>query len=175
MSAVENGITTAAFDSLDVCPIPTPIIAVPADAGVPVAHPSTVEPISGQLVERKKGSGRVAAPIDKSLRMELMLQFVSGGIPTDAHKRLAFIKLCDLTPKEKAYLVKHEFFKDLYDARLFDMFMGLEPLTKEDLKLIQIIGLRVGLSKPMAMMNVQNMQINNAAKRERKVNIKVRK
>lgn len=95
--------------------------------------------------------------------MELMLDFVSGRIPADKEKRMLFIKRSELTTAEKAYLVKHECFKDLYDARLFDMFMGLEDPTKEALKLMNIVALRVGLAKPMQM-NVKNLQMNNNSK-----------
>lgn len=143
---------------------------VPADAVTPGISPAPVEPVSGDLVvEPKRKAGR--PPIAGSLRMNLIQDFVSGKLPAKADKRLAFIKNADLTVGEKAYLVKHPFFKDIYDARLFDMFMGIEVLTKEDLKMMQIVALRTGLAKPMQM-NVKNMKMDA---QDSKVSIQVQK
>ena len=143
--------------------------AVPADASVPDAIPSSVEPVSGQLVEdpaeeesqddgiarRKPGP----KPMVESHRMKEVLIFIEGRMPCGELGRLNFVRASQFTAREKSYLVNHASFKELYDARLFDFFIGLEMPTKEDLKLLDIVGRRVGLSKPPSPQ--VNVQVNN--------------
>lgn len=91
--------------------------------------------------------------------MELITQFIEGSMPHGELGRLNFIRVCQLTPREKSYLVNHACFKELYDAQLFDFFLDPTQLpSKEQLKLLEIVGRRVGLNKPATQVNVQ---VNN--------------
>jgi hypothetical protein len=128
----------------------------PTDAETPGISPAPVEPVSGDLVVEPKRRGR--PPASAGLRVQLIEDFVSGKISWSSDKRLRFLKDANLTPAEKAHFLRHEKFKQLYDARIFDMFVGLEEPTKENLKLIHLVGLRIGLAKPISM-NVKNMQM----------------
>ena len=142
----------------------TPLVAgevLPVDgpAGAVTPEPlASVEPASGDLVVQKKKAGRPPAAL--TYRVSIIEEFVSGKVPADRLKQLAFLKGANLTPAEKAHFLRHEKFKQLYDARIFDMFMGLEEPTKENLKLIHLVGLRIGLAKPIAM-NVKNMKMDS--------------
>lgn len=154
--------------------MPHPIMDVPANR-VPAAIPTVVEPVSGHLVKQKKKCG--PKPIATTMRMELISQFINGDMPHGELGRLDFIRVCQLTPKEKSYLVNHVCFKELYDARIFDFFLDPTQLpSKEELKLLEIVGRRVGLSKPTTQLNVQ---VNNtrAEKKDENdtVNIKVQR
>lgn len=140
----------------------------PADAVTPASLP--VEPVSGDLVvESKRKAGR--PPSSAGLRVQLIEDFVNGKVGTTSDKRLRFLKDANLTPAEKTYFLRHEKFKQLYDARIFDMFFGLEEVTKENLKLIHLVGLRIGLAKPIAM-NVKNMKMDS---KDSHVSIQVQK
>jgi hypothetical protein len=91
--------------------------------------------------------------------MELITQFIEGSMPHGELGRLNFIRVCQLTPREKSYLVNHACFRELYDAQLFDFFLDPTQMpTKEQLKLLEIVGRRVGLNKPATQVNVQ---VNN--------------
>ena len=138
-------------------PVPGPVNAVPG-ARVPTVIPAVVEPASAPLV--RKGKKRGPKPIETTLRMELINQFINGSMPKGEIGRLDFIRVCQLTPREKSYLVNHACFKELYDARVFDFFLDPTQLpSKEELKLLEIVGRRVGLSKPATQVNVQ---VNNS-------------
>lgn len=146
---------------------------VPADAVVPSVNPSEVEPVSGQLVKQYKKRG--PKPVETSLRMELLTKLIKGDIPCGELGRVDFIRVCQLTPREKSYLVNHASFKELYDAKLFDLFLGVEILpSKEELKLLEIVARRVGLSKPTTQLNVQ-VNNNGASKRDDPVEIRVKR
>ena len=150
---------------------PHPITVVPA-SGVPSTIPVEVEPAGGNLVKRKRGR----IPTAKTYRMEILEKFITGDIPKGELGMVDFIRVSQLTPSEKSYLVNHACFKERYDARLFDMFIGLEPLiTKEDLKLLEIVGRRLGLSKPSTQLNVQVNNNRGDKKDDGAVNIKVQR
>jgi hypothetical protein len=127
-------------------PLPSPLAMAsndgPAGVDAPVAAPA-VEPASSTLPKKAK---RGRPPTALNVRVNLIVDFVKG-MQGEAYDKLKFLKAAKLTTNEKAYLVRHDTFKELYDARLFDMFMGLELPTKEDLKLMHIVGLRTGLAK----------------------------
>ena len=158
---MENGISAP--------PSVEPAIIPAAGVETPTAFPSVVEPVSGSIVEHKKRTGPVR--VAETMRMEVLMQFISGELPTEKYKKLAFLKAANLTINEKAYLVKHPYFKDIYDARLFDMFMGLEELTKEDTKLMGLVASRVGFTKG-AQINVGKM---NMLHQDGPVSIRVKK
>ena len=160
-----------------------PMLDVPASDSVPLA-PSSDEPASGHLVEQDddedlggyNGTGRRKPgpkPMVEQHRMKLVLQFIDGDIPGGELGRLRFLQLTQFTPREKSFLVNHSCFKELYDAMIFDFSMRLEEPTKEQLKLLEILGKRLGLSKPATQVNVQVNNNNADSKKNRKVSIKV--
>ena len=168
-----------------------PIADVPAADSVPLA-PSGEEPSSGQIINVSaedsppedegddlggyNGTGRRKPgpkPLVEQHRMKLVLQFIDGDIPGGELGRLRFLQLTQFTPREKSFLVNHSCFKELYDAMIFDFSMRLEEPTKEQLKLLEILGKRLGLSKPATQVNVQVNNNNADPKKNRKVSIKV--
>ena len=157
-------------------------ISVPANASVPSASPEAVipaahpkalvEPVSGQIVKKRIRPGPIP------MRLGLIKRFIDG-IATDSDaERAEFLVQARLTPKEKAYLVNHSAFKALYDAKLFDLFtgsLGLNSITREDIKLLEIIGRRVGATKvPGTQVNVQ-VNNNKSEKKEDQTTIRVQK
>ena len=167
--------------------VPQSVQDVPASDDIPSGAPSPneVESTSGHLVEQDddedlggyNGTGRRKPgpkPMVEQHRMKLVLQFIDGDIPGGELGRLRFLQLTQFTPREKSYLMNHACMRELYDAKLFDMTMGLDALfTKEDLKLVEILGKRLGLSKPNTQVNVQVNNNNQDSKKNRKVSIKV--
>lgn len=137
-----------------------------ADACAPGAFPSPVEPVGGIVVSEPKivpvarKAGRPPGPT-ANLRMELILAFVSGQLPANKEKRLRFVKDAGFTVAEKAYLLRHQYFKDFYDSRLFDMAMGIEDLTKDDIKLMSLLAGRLGLSKSPVTVTAKNVKMDN--------------
>lgn len=160
-----------------------------ADA-VPVATPSMVERVGGTLCDGGPAShggplcgedrdraldagltsGKYMPPMKypvmrDGVRMGVIEAIVNGGVVSDY----------DLTVKEKAYLVRHEWFRDRYDARLFDAFVNGEEMEKGELKIMDLVGQRVGAKKPGTQVNVQ---VNNPVAKARgggPVSIRVRK
>lgn len=172
---------TSASECDGAYPSPQPIPDVPAGESVPSVIPSEVEPVSGQLVEEEAGEDEEQPfrrkpgpkPLVESHRMKEVLQFIEGRIPGGELGRLRFLRLTQFTAREKSYLVNHPCFKELYDAMIFDFFMHLEEPTREQLKLLEIVGKRVGLSKPATQVNVQVNNNSNAGKKEKNTTIKV--
>lgn len=163
---------------------PQPAQAVPASVDIPADAPSSpVDSTSGHLVEQDdedlggyNGTGRRKPgpkPMVEQHRMKLVLQFIDGDIPGGELGRLRFLQLTQFTPREKSFLVNHSCFKELYDAMIFDFSMRLEEPTKEQLKLLEILGKRLGLSKPNTQVNVQVNNNNQDSNKNRKVSIKV--
>lgn len=145
---------------------------VAANAVTPSVIPTLVEPVSGQLIEKPPKRGKVKP--EDSVRMGLILAFTSGQLPATKDKRIQFIRKCDLTVNEKAYLVRHPYFKELYDARLFDMMTGIEEPTKEDLKIMHLVALRTGLAKPQAQVSI-NSKHTKVDSKDSQVSIQVQK
>lgn len=151
--------------------MPHPIIDVPADSvpRVPTGIPPVVEPtVSGHLVKAKKKTG--PKPIATQYRMEMINKFITGDFEGGEINRLKFLRVTQFTPQEKSYLLKHVCFQELYDARIFDMFLDPTQMpTKEELKLLEIIGRRLGLNKaPSSQVNVQVNNNNTRSKDEEK-------
>lgn len=145
----------------EVISTPHPVIDVPASStpGVPTAIPTVVEPnaTSGQI--SKPGRKRGPKPIATQYRMEMLNKFIAGDFEGGEINRLKFIRVTQFTPQEKSYLINHACFKELYDAKLFDWLLDPTQLpTKEELKMIEILGRRLGLNKPATQVNVQ---VNN--------------
>ena len=159
---------------------PSVQLAVPAGNSVPLA-PSSDEPASGHLVEDEAADAFDVSPRRKpgpkpmveQHRMKLVLQFIDGNIAGGELGRLRFLQLTQFTPREKSFLVNHSCFKELYDAMIFDFAMRLEEPTKEQLKLLEILGKRLGLSKPNTQVNVQVNNNNSGKKKDKKVSIEV--
>ena len=87
----------------------------------------------------------------------LMLRYANGDL--------------NLTRREKAHIVRHEAFKEAYDARLFDIFHGIEEPDTTALRIMDLIAKRIGLLKPSTQVNVQ---VNNQ-KKDKAVTILVAK
>lgn len=156
---MDNGIQ--ASECADAYQAPHPVIDVPASSapGVPTVIPAVVEPkaTSGQL--SKPGRKRGPKPIATQYRMEMLNKFITGDFEGGEINRLKFIRVTQFTPQEKSYLINHSCFKELYDAKLFDWLLDPTQLpTKEELKMIEILGRRLGLNKPATQVNVQ---VNN--------------
>lgn len=178
MSRKSAGVTCRANE------VPQPAQVVPASDDIPSDAPSSeVESTSGHLVEQDEddlggynGTGRRKPgpkPMVEQHRMKLVLQFIDGDIPGGELGRLRFLQLTQFTPREKSFLVNHSCFKELYDAMIFDFSMRLEEPTKEQLKLLEILGKRLGLSKPSTQVNVQVNNNSQDSNKNRKVSIKV--
>lgn len=180
--SVDTGLTAAAMNGAFSESTPIVVQAVPADVEVPNASPAavipaavpkaTVEPVSGHLVKKRIRPGPIP------MRLDLVKRFIDGVTTDSDQERVEFLLQAKLTPKEKSYIVNHPAFKALYDAKLFDLFMGnkgLSEVSREDIKLLEIIGRRVGASKmPATQVNVQ-VNNNKSEKKEDQTTIRVQK
>jgi len=171
---VENGIAHTSIDGVTVAPT----VVGPADAVVPAAIPSAVEPVSGKILKVRKKPG--PKPLSDSVRLNLLSAFVEGKLPAEADKRLKFIISCNLTPREKSYLLSHPSFRDLYDAKLFDLFIGIQQPSRDEAKIMSAIADRLGLNNKkqtnkVVVNNVQMNGNNQSANRQNAISIKVEK
>ena len=105
--------------------------------------------------------GRGRPPEKDNLRMELILAFISGQLPASRDPRIKFVKAAGFTVREKAFLLRHEYFKDFFDSKLFDMAMGLEDYSKDEIKLLSIIAGRLGLTRSPISVNAKNVKMDN--------------
>jgi len=120
---------------------------------LPKGHKGNVQPTGDPVEDARRFSHPMTTPEDgRSIvnfdKVERLERFWNGELDQND---VEILKSQKYTNKEKATLLRDPRFKDIVDARLFDMILGLCAFTREQDRIFLTIMKRLGMISNSAM------------------------